>query len=150
MHYIQIAGHLGKDPETRYTQDGKKVTSFSVAINKRKKGEDITLWYRVTIWGDQFDKMLPYMKKGSAVMVVGDLDTGIYTDKEGRPQVSREITAWNISFSPFGKGNSQENGAPTSSYGQNSAPSQPEPMRGSYTSQPQDESSYEEEDALPF
>lgn len=103
MNYVQVAGHVGKDPEVRFTPDGKKVTTFSVATNKKKKGQDITIWYRVTVWGDQFEKLMPYIKKGSGVVVVGDLEARLYTDKEGRPQISLEVSAWNIGFSPFGK-----------------------------------------------
>lgn len=151
MNYVQIAGHIGKDAEVRFTPDGKKVTSFSVATNKRRKGEDTTVWYRVTIWGDQFEKMVPYLKKGSAVLVVGDLEARLYTDKEGRPQISLEITAWNIGFSPFGKGSegSSGNGSGTAS-GSGSAFSTSEPMRGSYQAAPAAEPMHEEDDALPF
>lgn len=103
MNVIQIAGHLGSDPTTRFTSGGQKVTSFTVAVNIRKGETTITNWYRVTIWGDRFDKMMPYLKKGSAVVVVGELRAEIYTDKEGRPQMGLEVTAEMIRFSPFGK-----------------------------------------------
>lgn len=104
MIIIQIAGHLGADPETRFTPSGQKVTTMRVATNVRKGGKDETVWWRVTIWGDRFDKMLTYLKKGSAVIVVGEMGKPeIYTDKEGRPQVSMDLTAEMIRFSPFGK-----------------------------------------------
>lgn len=103
MNVIQIAGHLGSDPTTRFTSSGLKVTSFTVAVNIRKGETAVTNWYRVTIWGERFDKMLPYLKKGSAVIVVGELRAEIYTDKEGRPQIGLEVTAEMIRFSPFGK-----------------------------------------------
>lgn len=148
MIFIQVAGHIGKDPEVRFTPDGKKVTTFSIATNKKKKGQDITTWYRVTVWGDQFEKMMPYFKKGSAVIVVGEPESRIYTDKEGRPQISNEVTAWNISFSPFGKGTGGESqsAAPQSKERDEFAPS--ESMKGSF------QSSFgghgDEDDALPF
>ena len=104
MAIIHIAGHLGSDPEQRVTPSGQKVITLRVATNIRKGGKDETVWFRVTVWGDRFDKMLPYLKKGSAVMVVGRLDKPeIYTDKEGRPQVSLNVTAEMIEFPPFGK-----------------------------------------------
>lgn len=102
MNIIQIAGRLGRDPETRYTASGQKVTSFTMATNIRKGGKEETQWWRITIWGDRFDKMLTYLKKGSAVIVVGELRAEIYTDKEGRPQISLDVTADIIKFSPFG------------------------------------------------
>ncbi|MBI5346607.1 MAG: single-stranded DNA-binding protein [Chlamydiae bacterium] len=101
MNIIHIAGHLGADPETRVTQSGHKVTTFRVGTKTRK---NTTIWWRVTVWGDQFDNMIQYLKKGSAVMVVGDVSAPeIYTDKEGKPQVSMQITAIQLMFSPFGK-----------------------------------------------
>jgi len=104
MKHIVIAGRLGNDPETRFTSGGQKVTTFRVATNHRRSKNEETVWWRITIWGDTFDKMLPYLKKGSAVMVSGDFaPPEIYTDKNGQPQVSLGITASELSFSPFGK-----------------------------------------------
>lgn len=104
MFIVHLAGHLGKDPETRFTPNGQKVTTFSMAINHRKGKEDVTVWVRVTIWGDRFDKMLTFLKKGSAVIVTGKMNPPTtYVDKEGRTQVSLEVTAEMLEFSPFGK-----------------------------------------------
>lgn len=104
MIIIEIAGHLGSDPETRFTPGGQKVTTFRVATNIRKGGKDETVWWRITVWGDRFDKMMPYFKKGSAVIIIGEMGKPeIYTDREGRPQISLEITAEIMRFSPFGK-----------------------------------------------
>lgn len=112
MNFIHIAGNLGADPEVRFTSSGKKVTTLKVATRSRrgKGGEDITIWWRVTIWGEQFDKMVSFLKKGSAVMVYGDVHKPeIFTDREGKPQVSLEITAVHLEFSPFGSGKPSQN-----------------------------------------
>ena len=112
MIIVQIAGRLGKDPESRFTPSGQKVTTLTLATNVRKAGKDETVWWRVTIWGDRFDKMMPYVKKGTALIVIGDMNKPeIWTDKESRPQVSMEVTADIIRFSPFGNGTTQEGGA---------------------------------------
>lgn len=109
MFIVHIAGHLGKDPETRFTANGQKVTSFSVAVNQRKGKEDVTVWVRVTIWGDRFDKMISFLKKGSAVIVSGRMNPPTtYVDKEGRTQVTLEITAEMLEFSPFGRSDRPE------------------------------------------
>lgn len=103
MNHITIAGRLGSDPETRFTSGGQKVTSFRMASNTRKSGKDDTIWYRITVWGEQFDRMMPYLKKGSAVIIHGDLSKPeIYTNREGQSQVSLDVTASQINFSPFG------------------------------------------------
>lgn len=104
MFIVHLAGHLGKDPETRFTPSGQKVTTFTLATNQRKGKEDVTVWVKVTVWGERFDKMIAYLKKGSAVIVTGRMNPpSSYTDKEGRTQVSLEVTAEMIEFSPFGK-----------------------------------------------
>lgn len=104
MNQITIAGHLGADPEVRFTSSGQKVTTLRVAARARRSGKDETIWWKVTVWGEQFDKIIPYFKKGSPIIVVGELSKPeIFTDREGRPQVSMNITANNIMFSPFGR-----------------------------------------------
>jgi single-strand DNA-binding protein len=114
VNFIHIAGHLGADPETRFTSSGKKVTTLRVATRTRKGQVDDTIWWRVTIWGDQYDKMLTYFKKGSSIVVAGELQKpDIFNDREGKAQISMEITAAYIQFSPFGKpgsGSSNEGG----------------------------------------
>jgi single-strand DNA-binding protein len=126
MFIVQIAGHLGKDPETRFTPSGQKVTAFTVATNHRKGKEDVTVWVRVTVWGDRLDKVISYLKKGSGIIVVGKMNPpSSYVDKEGRTQFSLEVTAEMIEFSPFGKGDRQEggmaNGAPAAANNHTSA-----------------------------
>lgn len=127
MIILHIAGHLGSDPEARFTPSGLKVTSFRVATNIKRGGKEKTVWWRVTVWGDRFDKMMTYLKKGSAVYVVGEMGIPeIYTDKNGNPQTSFEITAEVLSFSPYGRSGTkpaeagestvEESGVPGPSY----------------------------------
>lgn len=107
MIILHIAGRLGADPEIRYTPSGLKVTTFRVATTIKKGGKEKTVWWRVTVWGENFDKVMTYLKKGSAVFVVGDMGIPeIYTDKSGNQQTSFEITAQMISLSPFGNSQS--------------------------------------------
>ncbi|OGN59259.1 MAG: hypothetical protein A3F40_01340 [Chlamydiae bacterium RIFCSPHIGHO2_12_FULL_27_8] len=114
MNIIHVAGRLGADPEVRFTSNGQKVTTLRMAVNSRKSGKDETIWYRITIWGENFDKMIAYFKKGSALMVVGELQKPeIFTDKSGQSQISMGIVASNLMFSPFGKGESSENKSPS-------------------------------------
>jgi single-strand DNA-binding protein len=109
MNTVQIAGHLGADPETRFTNNGTKVTSLRVASNTRQGGKDETTWWRVSVWGDRFDRMMPHLKKGSAIIVIGEMKKPeIYNGKDGQPQVSLDLTAEMIRFSPFGRTNRDE------------------------------------------
>lgn len=138
MIIIEIAGHLGADPEVRFTPGGQKVTTVRVATNTRRGGKDETVWWRVTVWGERFDKMMPYIKKGSAIIVVGEMGKPeIYTDKEGRPQVSLELTAEMIRFNPFGKSekSNQEGQGNQNTSQQSYSSSYGETQQPSYTSQ---------------
>lgn len=114
MFIVQIAGNLGRDPETRVTPTGLKVTNFTVAVNQRrgKDKEEVTIWVKVVVWGDRFDKMLSFLKKGSSVIVTGRMNPPTtYVDKEGRTQYSLEITAEMLDFSPFGRTDRPEGNA---------------------------------------
>jgi single-strand DNA-binding protein len=148
MTFIEVIGHVGRDPETRFTPNGKKVTSFSVASNKKRGGQDVTDWYRITVWGDQFEKMMPFIKKGSGVIVKGELDARIYTDKEGHPQVSLDVTAFKLDFLPSGKTGERTqtafNGGGTESFGSS------EPFKGGYQAAAAPFSGNSGEDDLPF
>lgn len=104
MNQTTIAGHLGADPEVRFTSSGQKVTTLRVAARVRRGNKDETIWWKVTVWGEQFDKMIAHFKKGSPIIVIGEMNKAeIFTDREGRPQVSMSMTALNLLFSPFGR-----------------------------------------------
>lgn len=110
MNNATIAGHLGADPEVRFTSSGQKVTTLRVAARARRSGKDETIWWKVTVWGEQFDKMIPYFKKGSPIIVFGELNKPeIFTNRDGQPQVSMSMTAVNLQFSPFGRPDSGNN-----------------------------------------
>jgi len=109
MMFVQIAGFLGADPETRMSPTGQKITTFRIACNTRKQGKERTVWWRVTIFGDRFDKMLTYLKKGTFVFVFGTMNPpDIYQDREGNSQVSLEIIAEYLSFMPSQRSNTQQ------------------------------------------
>lgn len=109
MNIIQLMGRLGADPEVRFTQAGLKVTTFRMATNSRRGGKEETTWWRVTVWGDRFDKMMSYLKKGSAVIVIGEMKPPeMYTDRNGETRVSLEVTANSLFFSPFKTERSEE------------------------------------------
>lgn len=104
MIIVEIAGFLGADAEERFTATGKRVINLRIATRVRQGGQDETVWWRVSIWGDRFDKMLPYLKKGSSVIAIGEMSKPeTYVAKDGNTQVSLSMTADILKFSPFGK-----------------------------------------------
>jgi single-strand DNA-binding protein len=98
-----IVGNVGKDAEMRYTPTGIPVTSFTIAVNRRwtsASGEqqEKTTWFRVTCWRKLAESAAQYLKKGQAVLVEGEIDASAWTDKEGSPRASLELTASNWRF----------------------------------------------------
>lgn len=145
MNTIIIAGHLGSDPETRFTPGGQKVTNFRLAVNTRSGGQDITIWYRVAVWGDRFDNMMPHLKKGSALIVTGELKAPqTYVDREGNTQVSLEVSAEMLKFPNFGRKNEQGEQGGSSTYQNRAAPQPAEQTAFQYGG------SSQQEDDLPF
>ena len=95
---VQIIGHLGKDPEMRYTPSGKPVTTFSVAVSRSWNSADgerhsETEWFNVVAWGNLAEICKQYLVKGQQVFVEGRLQTRRWDDKEGQKHTSVEIVA---------------------------------------------------------
>src|SRR5512135_444800 len=96
---IQIVGNLGRDPELRYTPNGRPVTEFSVAVNQSTKNQqtgewvEATDWFRVSVWGDRAERAAENLRKGSRVLVDGRFRTREYETKDGRKGISLEISA---------------------------------------------------------
>ena len=91
-----IIGHVGRDPEMRYLQDGTPVTAFSVATSTVK---DKTVWYRVSAWRKQAESCNTYVKKGMLVAVEGSLqEPKAYQNKKGEWTASLELVAVNVKF----------------------------------------------------
>lgn len=103
MIIVEIAGFLGADPEERFTAKGKRVVSLRVATRVREGGQDETVWWHVNIWGDRFDKMLPHLKKGYPIIVIGKMSKPKHYTRDGKVEVSLTINADMIEFSPFGR-----------------------------------------------
>jgi len=86
LNRVQLIGRLGKDPESKFTPTGKKVTHFSLAISNRWKSKEgdakeYTEWVNVEAWGRLGEVCQEYLKKGSLVFVEGRLKTDKYEDK---------------------------------------------------------------------
>ena len=98
LNKVQIIGHLGKDPEMRYTPSGKPVTTFSMAVSRSWNSADgerhnETEWFSVVAWGNLAEICKQYLVKGQQVYIEGRLQTRRWDDKEGAKHTSVEIVA---------------------------------------------------------
>jgi single-strand DNA-binding protein len=93
-----IIGHLGRDPEMRYTPSGRPVTNFSVATSRSwntSEGErrTETEWFNVVAWGSLAEICNQYLVKGQQVYVEGRLQSRNWEDSEGKRHTSVEVVA---------------------------------------------------------
>jgi single-strand DNA-binding protein len=109
FHTIIIAGHLGRDPEMRYTPSGQPVTTFSVASTRRWTGQDgqpqeETIWFRVSAFGKLAETCNQFLTKGRPVLVEGRLrpdDRGnprTWVGQDGMVRASYDVTAITVRF----------------------------------------------------
>ena len=123
---IILVGNLGRDPELRYTPDGTPVCSFSLATNERRRdrttGEnnDVTTWFRVTLWRRQAEVASQYLSRGKPVYIEGRLRVEEYTDRDGKTRHSLEVTATDMQF--IGAARADEGGGAPAARGAAAAP----------------------------
>jgi single-strand DNA-binding protein len=93
-----IIGHLGRDPEMRYTPSHRAVTNFNVAVGRSWKSADgekhsETEWFNVVAWGGLAEICHQYLSKGQQVYIEGRLQTRKWEDDEGQQRTTVEIVA---------------------------------------------------------
>jgi single-stranded DNA-binding protein len=98
MQKITIIGNVGNNVDRKTTPQGKKITSFPVAV----KGKEKAIWYECVIWGDRdlmFGRLLETLRKGSSVCVIGDLmPVETYTNKNGEVVAKLRISPCSINY----------------------------------------------------
>lgn len=92
-----VAGHLGRDPETRYTQTGKSVCKVSLAVSWGKRGEpdQVTEWIELVAWEDQA-YLLADLRKGAAVYAWGRIGVNTWTGRDGAERTTGQLTVWGL------------------------------------------------------
>ena len=97
MNRCFIIGNLTRDPETRVTQSGSSVCSFTVAVNRRGQ-DDKTDFFRVSAWNKTGDTCQKYLAKGRKVAVTGPVSVSTYTGQDGKAYANLEVMAQDVEF----------------------------------------------------
>ncbi len=109
LNKCQIIGHLGADPEMRYTNNGTAVTTFSVASSRKYQGGDgqqreETEWFRVVTWNKLAETCSQYLEKGRLVYVEGRMQTRSWEGDDGQKRYTTELIAQEVKFLSGGNG----------------------------------------------
>lgn len=116
MNLALLLGNLTRDPEARLTPSGVMVVGFSVATNKKVKGEEYTQYHNIVVWGNgpgengQAGACNEFLRKGSKVLVRGEIQTRSWEDKEGTKRYTTEIVAEKFGGVTFLDGRRNGNG----------------------------------------
>jgi single-strand DNA-binding protein len=119
INKVILLGHLGKDPELKYTPQGTPVAKFSLATSDRYKDkdgnwQDRTEWHNITAWGRTAEIAGEYLKKGRQVYIEGALRTHSWDDKQtGQKKYMTEVVVNDLVL--LGGGRGEASGAGDSS-----------------------------------
>ena len=91
MNSWSFTGNLGRDAEQRYTQSGDSVVSFSVGVKAGFGDKATTTWANCSMFGKRGESVVPYLKKGTLVGIVGEVNLREYQDKEGQKRYSLDV-----------------------------------------------------------
>ena len=108
MNIINIHGRLGKDVELTQSKDGKSIGKFSVGVT-RKFNKEITDWFNCVSFGKQAETIAEYLKKGSEIVLSGEIQFGDYTDKEGIKRYTTTLVVNQFDFCGSAKNNDNGN-----------------------------------------
>ncbi len=97
INTITIVGRLGRDPELKYTQAGKPVCNFSLAVDRRGKdaGAD---WFQVTAWDKLAELCNEHLRKGRQAAIRGRMQSRNYEAQDGSKRTAWEVVAEDVQF----------------------------------------------------
>ena len=115
VNKVILIGHLGADPEIRYTTGGQPVCNFRIATSetwtdKNGQRQEQAEWHSIIVWGKQGENCKQYLAKGRQVYVEGKIKTRQWTDKDNVTRYTTEITADNVRFLGGGGGSGSSGG----------------------------------------
>lgn len=112
MQKITVIGRLGRDAVVRETTQGERFLTMTVAASSKVRGAEKTTWYEVMSFNPRHQgNLMQYLKKGSAIVVVGDVDLSVQQGNDGRSYLRASIIADSLDFptsNASGSTNTQE------------------------------------------
>ncbi|MEH7443439.1 single-stranded DNA-binding protein [Bacillus sp. JJ1122] len=101
INQVTLVGRITKDPELKWTPDGKAVTNITLAVNRHYKnpnGEIDADFVHCTLWGKTAENTSNYCRKGSVIGVTGRIQTRNYENQEGKRVYVTEVVAEGVRF----------------------------------------------------
>lgn len=170
MNSVVLIGNLARDPELRYTQSQHAVCTFTIAVNRPRRNSNEPQkadFIRINTWNKTAENCNRYLTKGRKVGVKGRIQTGSYTDRDGKTVYTTDVVAEEVEFlgAPQQNSDRQNNPQAQQSYpqpqsGYTNVTPHIEPDPQGYQAPPQDQQmavddlpegyAYIDEDDVPF
>ncbi|MFQ5850422.1 MAG: single-stranded DNA-binding protein [Candidatus Binatia bacterium] len=109
VNKVMLIGNLGRDPEVRFTPNGRAVARFPIAtsdvwFDADGNRQERTEWHNVVVWGKQGETCAQYLAKGRQVFVEGSIRSRSFDDRNGNKRYVTEIVAQRVRFLGGGGG----------------------------------------------
>lgn len=120
MNNWNFTGNLGRDAETRFTQSGDPIVSFSVGVKSGFGDKATTTWANCAMFGKRGEAVAQYLTKGAQVGITGEVSLREWQDKEGQKRVNLDVRVNDLTL----LGGKQESAPQTTNPAQKAKPSQ--------------------------
>lgn len=100
MNIVIMVGRLTKDPEIRYSQQGKAVCTFSIAVDRRikREGENNTDFFNCVCFGKTAEFVSKYFSSGKRAAIEGNVQNDTFTGRDGTKRYSVKIVCDDVEF----------------------------------------------------
>ena len=105
---VILIGNMTADPELKQTTGGESVTSFSIAVNRKYSKNNECDFITIVAWKERAEFVCRYFKKGTPILVCGQLQTRSWTDAQGNKRTNVEVVADEVSFVALANQNEQK------------------------------------------
>ena len=96
---VILIGHIGRDPELKFTSSGRAIASSSIAVKTGYGDRERTTWYRLSVFGKTAERFNEWVSKGQAVQIIGTLYEDEFTGRDG--QTRKTINVDVSEFTPL-------------------------------------------------
>ncbi len=112
LNKVTLCGNLTRDPELRYSSNGKAVAKLPLAINSRYRQGDqyheSVCYIDVVVFGRQAEIAAEHLTLGSPILVEGRLNLATWEGQDGQRKSKHEVIASNVQFLPRGQGSNRQ------------------------------------------
>lgn len=112
LNLITLGGNIGNDMEVRYTQNGKAIGSFPLAVTNGYGDNKRVMWITCLVFGERAEKLAPHIRKGGKIVVSGRLDVRQYDRNDGTKGTAVEVAVNEFEFMAVNQQGQQQKAPP--------------------------------------